>query len=107
MWAPLRESSGELPCSSSRLVAIELPGADQIDQAVGEVEAHAHAGRRCAALVAERERRAHRHSRFQLAVGRNDERPEPLRQRRCSRRKNFRQGAHDAVNVRRARVTLP
>ena len=76
MCAPLRESNGELPCSSSRF-APQAGLSDQIDEAVGKVEAHAHAGRRCAALIAERERGAHRHSRFQLAVGRNDERPEP------------------------------
>ena len=59
-------------------VPVELPGTDEVHQAVGKIKAHAHAGCRCAALIAEGEGRAHRHPRFQLAVGRNDERPKPF-----------------------------
>ncbi len=83
--------------------AVELPRTDQVDEAFGKIEADANAGGGGAALVAERERRTHRHSRFQLAVGRNDERSEPLRQRRCTRCENFRKRAHEALGFRRPR----
>ena len=76
------------------VAAVELPRADQVDEPFRKIEADANAGGDRAALVAERERRTHRHSRFQLAVGRNDERSEPLRQRWCTRCENFRQRAH-------------
>ena len=101
MSAPLRERIGELPSSSSSAVPSSLPRADQIEEAVGKVEAHANAGRNRASLVAKCERRVYGHSRFQLAVGRNDERPEALRQGRRSGRENLRQGAHDAMTFRR------
>ena len=52
---------------------VELAAADEIDQTFGEIKTHAHAGCRRAALVTERERCAHGHPRFQLALRRNDE----------------------------------
>ena len=83
------------------IVAVEPPASDEIDEPFGNVEAQTNARCRSAALVTKREGRTHRHSRFQLAFGRNDERSEPLGQRRCSGREDFRQRAHDAGTFRR------
>ena len=77
-----------------QLRTVELSAADQVNQAVGHVEPHANAGCGGAALVAKRKGGAHGHSRFQLALGRNDEGPKALRQCRCSRRKYVRKSAH-------------
>ena len=81
--------------------AVEATAADEIDEPVGDVETNPNAGRRRASVIAEREGRLDRHPRFQLALGRNDERSEPLRQRRCSRCKNLRKRSHDAGTFRR------
>ena len=56
-----------------KLFLVELSAADEIDQTFGKIKTHAHAGCRRAALITERERRAHGHPRFQLALRRNDE----------------------------------
>ena len=61
------------------LVTVEQTTSDKINQSVGNVKANLDAGCRRAAMIAKGERRSHRHPRFQLAVGRNDERPESLR----------------------------
>ena len=83
------------------LTAVEAAAADEIDEPVGDVETNPNAGRRRASVIAEREGGLDRYSRFQLALGRNDKRPQPLRQRRCSRRKNLRKRSHDAGTFRR------